>query len=163
MNHVPSYRFGALMILVAVAGCATKPEIHLSEQPVRVPADQVENYWIELQPKYRYTVENPQALSPDMPCGNVTVEYVIDSNGHLFISEILESEPPGRYDWSVSQLQQMRRFKAAPGNANLTPVRSTVTTAFQPESKDCPSHENHADISGDGGINTTRAAPSTTQ
>ncbi|WP_339014108.1 hypothetical protein [Aeromonas popoffii] len=106
-------------VLGLLGGCATpSPTVTLNQPPIDMTPEQLSGYGVQ--------EEETGWFRPvgDLPGkGYVAIRYLIDSNGNLFSSERVASEPPGVLDLFALSGLAKTRYRVAEQNPDAIPVR----------------------------------------
>lgn len=106
----------ALVVLIAVAGCAAP----LDPRTIEIPANKLGDYWqvdFENSPRVRL----PAHAGGDQ-MSKMRVRYAIDANGRARNIEILEFEGPRSNVQYMRKELEVTRFIPAPSNPERIPV-----------------------------------------
>lgn len=123
----------ALTLVAAVAflaGCMSGNS-HFTGPVMDIDGDLLGRYWLVRQSES--TFEAPPAQRADCADGYVVLRFVIDSHGHVFEAEILESAPNGCFEDAAIMLLQTWSFLPTQFNPRRTPVRVTQRIPFSSE------------------------------
>ena len=113
---------GLAFLVLLAASCATKKEIVLTGDIVKVSGDELSNYWVPKKDKFSFNLNMPKK-------GYVKYRYIIDSNGNLFNPEIVESNPEGMVDHAG--LVALSKIKYIPAKSNIKQIPVQVETEIR--------------------------------
>nr|WP_136252408.1 energy transducer TonB [Ningiella ruwaisensis] len=129
--------FVFLFVLVLVAcsstpttpNTPTTPKKQLLGQPISIGNADLNQYWV--QQNQTFSFKTPSNISPyNIQPGFVVVEYLIDSNGHTFDAQVVESQPEGMWDEAGLEAVTNLRYKPSKSNNSRTPVIVQSTFYF---------------------------------
>ncbi len=119
-----------VFIPVLLLGCATTEKAVLSQKPVEVTKENIDEYWVQKNKNYSFSILSTRV--PKKPeKGHVTVRFLIDSNGNIFAPEIIESVPEGAWDFAGVKAVSKQDFVPAKSNSLKVPVYYTQTIFFK--------------------------------
>ncbi len=115
--------------LLALSGCASKQEVYLTQSPIKVERQDLEDYWVQTSEDFRFSLK-PHIDVPKID-GYVQINYLIDSNGEIFNPTIVESSPEG--EWDLIALKALSKLEYVPAESNTLkiPVYVTSEISFQ--------------------------------
>jgi TonB family protein len=115
------------LVVVLMFGCYSTPEALMLSKPLKVEQERLQEYWI--QKNERFSFKTPSNISPStIKPGEVTIEYLIDSNGNIFDAKIVESSPPGL--WDKTALKALKNLEYEPAKSNNTRTPVYIKTIF---------------------------------
>lgn len=115
--------------LLALSGCASKQEVYLTQSPIKVERQDLEDYWVQTSEDFRFNLK-PHIDVPKID-GYVHINYLIDSNGEIFNPTIVESSPEGKWDFIALKALSKLEYVPAESNTLKVPVYVTSEMSFQ--------------------------------
>ncbi|ASK68241.1 energy transducer TonB [Shewanella bicestrii] len=122
--------WASLLIILGLSACvftATKSPF-LAKEPIEVELKELENYWV--LPSNSYSVDD-SGLVPPNSNGYVKVRCLIDSNGEVFDTQIIESQPEGGWDEFALRAVKSQKYLAAEKNSVKVPVYVVEEFTFE--------------------------------
>jgi len=122
--------FSGLIFIVACSSTVPEPEQYLAMTPIEVAHTELASYWVAEPVDFQFSPTNSQ---PSAWSGSTTIRYLIDSNGHTFDAEIIESTGDRRLETFAHEVVSQSRYRPAAGNLERTPVYTTNEVSFELE------------------------------
>jgi len=116
----------SVLLVFLLASCASAPK--LSTQAIEIPFNNLPQYWLVQVESFSFTSPGKNTSRPE---GYVKVRFLIDSNGKVFNSEIVESMPLGVWDDHGLRAVQELQYLPAEKNTARRPVYVTTTFKFK--------------------------------
>lgn len=121
----------ALLVLTTLLTACQTTDNHFNGPIIDIGGDLLGRYWLVRQSESSF--DAPPAQRDDCGEGFVLLRYVIDSHGHVFEADVLQSEPEGCYEDAAITLLQTWSFLPTAFNKRGSPVRVTQRIPFSTE------------------------------
>ena len=113
--------------LLVLGGCASKQEVYLTQSPIQVEQNDLEDYWIQSSEEFSFSLKSNMKLPKTG--GYVQINYLIDSNGEIFNPTIVDSSPKG--EWDLIALKALSKVEYVPSEFNSSNIPVYVTSEFK--------------------------------
>lgn len=111
----------SLLLVLGLSACVSAPKRapFLTQTPVEVELKDLKNYWVQSADSFNV---DTTGLTPPKTGGYVKLRCLIDSNGEVFDSQVVDSQPQGGWDEFALRAIQGRKHSASDKNAAKVPV-----------------------------------------
>ncbi|PQJ49092.1 energy transducer TonB [Vibrio jasicida] len=113
--------------LLVLGGCASKQEVYLTQSPIQVEQNDLEDYWIQSSEEFSFSLKSNMKFPK--AGGYVQINYLIDSNGEIFNPTIVDSSPKG--EWDLIALKALSKVEYVPSEFNSSNIPVYVTSEFK--------------------------------
>jgi len=118
----------SLLLVLGLSACMSAPKRipFLTQEPVAVELKDLMNYWVESANSFSV---DTIGLTPPKSGGYVKVRCLIDSNGEVFDTQVVDSQPQG--GWDEFALRAIHDRKYSPSDKNSAKVPVYVVREFK--------------------------------